>query len=96
MIWTLAATVFATNLIFLWARTWNVRAIADKHIWGVMWSGTVVHLSWLVSISIGAVSITEIMRDWSMEYIPVVIASLSGGLLGSYIGMLEKKEKCTG
>lgn len=90
MIWKLTAIVFTTNLVFLWARTWNVRATATEDLWGVMWSGTVVHLSWLISIAIGANSITEIILDWEWRNLIVVAGSLGGGLLGSYFGLLKK------
>jgi hypothetical protein len=92
MIWKLTAIVFITNLVFLWARTWNVRATASRDVWGVMWSGTIVHLSWLISIAIGANSITNIILDWQWQNIIVVIGSLSGGLLGSYFGLLQKSK----
>jgi hypothetical protein len=53
--------VFVTQLIFIGCRTWNVKAIAAKNIPQVLISGTFVHLSWLVSIAIGAVSMHEII-----------------------------------
>ena len=90
---TLSISVFMSNLVFLFARTWNVRAVASGHVWGVMWSGAVVHISWLISIAIGAGSITELLVEWHWEYLPVVISSLCGGLLGSYIGLMPKREK---
>ena len=64
-----------------------MRAIARKDLAGVLLSGTFVHLSWLVSIAIGAFSMTEILSDFNWEYLPVVACSLAGGLIGSYLGL---------
>lgn len=89
---TLSISVFLSNLVFLFARTWNVRAVATGHVWGVMWSGSVVHISWLISVAIGAGSITNLLVDWKWEYLPVVLCSMAGGLLGSYIGLWPKKD----
>lgn len=83
--------VFITQLIFIGCRTWNVKAIAREHMGQTLVSGGIVHLSWLISISIGAISAHEIMTNFDWRYIPVVICSLSGGLIGTYISMRSKK-----
>ena len=88
-----SVAVFLTQLIFIGSRTWNVRAIAKNDMAAVLLSGAVVHLSWLVSIAIGAYSMTEIMNNFELKYIPIVICSLVGGLVGSVIGMKNKKSK---
>ena len=82
--------VFITQLIFIGCRTWNVRAIALGNIAQVLFSGAFVHLSWLVSIAIGAVSMHNIVSNFQWEYLPVVACSLVGGLIGSYISMKVK------
>jgi len=82
--------VFITQLIFIGCRTWNVKAISKHNIPQVLISGTLVHLSWLISIAIGAVSMHEIITNFRWEYLPIVICSLTGGLLGSYISMKSK------
>ena len=87
MIATYSITVFITQLIFIGCRTWNVQAIAKGSIPQVLISGAIVHLSWLVSIAIGAVSMFEIVSNFEWAYLPVVAASLLGGLIGSYIAM---------
>jgi short subunit fatty acids transporter len=89
----MTVTVFVNQLIFIWARTWNVKAISKIDIKGTLLSGAVVHIAWLLGITIGAVSVKEILIDFQFQYIPVVVASLSGGLLGSYLGLIEKKQK---
>lgn len=83
--------VFFTQLVFIWSRTWNVKAIAFKDIRSVLFSGAVVHITWLLGISIGVVSVKEIMLNFRLEYVPVVLCSLFGGLLGSYLSMKSKK-----
>lgn len=83
--------VFVTQLIFIGCRTWNVKSIAAKNIPHVLFSGALVHISWLVSIAIGAVSMHEIIANFQWQFVPVVIASLTGGLLGSYLSMKSKR-----
>lgn len=83
--------VFVTQLIFIGCRTWNVKAIAKQNIPHVLISGTFVHLSWLVSIAIGAISMHEIITNFEWSYLPIVLCSLVGGLLGSYISMKSNR-----
>lgn len=83
--------VFVTQLIFIGCRTWNVKAIATKNIPQVLISGAFVHLSWLVSIAIGAISMHEIISNFEWSYLPIVACSLLGGLIGSYISMKSKR-----
>lgn len=85
-----AIIVFVTQIVFIGCRTWNVKAIAKQDIWKVLISGALVHLSWLVSIAIGAISMNDIISNFELSHLPVVICSLVGGLLGSYISMKVK------
>jgi uncharacterized membrane protein len=82
--------IFITQLLFIACRTWNVRAIATNDISGALLSGGLVHITWLVSIAIGAVSMHEILSNFRWEYLPVVICSMVGGLVGTYIGLTER------
>lgn len=82
--------VFMNQLVFIWARTWNVKMIAANNLKGVLISGAVVHVAWLLGITIGVVSMKEILINFEWKYLPVLVGSLSGGLLGSYFGLLEK------
>jgi len=84
------ATVFLTQVAFIWSRTWNVKAIAANNLKDVLVSGAVVHIAWLISITLGVVSMKEIMLSFQWKYLPVIIGSLTGGLLGSYLGLKEK------
>ena len=83
--------MFITQLVFIGFRTWNVKAIAKKDVKGVLISGTFVHFAWLIGIAIGSVTMYEIINDFHWSYVPIVMGSLSGGLLGSYIAMINKK-----
>lgn len=87
MIVKYSVIVFITQLIFIGCRTWNVKAIAKQNVAQVLMSGTFVHLSWLISIAIGADSMSQIISNFEWSYIPIVICSLLGGLIGSYVSM---------
>jgi len=90
MILQYSIIVFITQLVFIACRTWNVKCIASKNISGVLISGAFVHISWLVSIAIGAVSMNEIITHFKWEYTPIILCSLSGGLIGSYLSMKKR------
>lgn len=91
MILEYSILIFITQLVFIGCRTWNVRAIGKNNLTQVLLSGTFVHLSWLVSIAIGSVSMIEIINDFKLAYLPIIACSLSGGLIGSYLGLKERK-----
>ena len=91
MILKYSIIIFVTQLIFIGCRTWNVKAISKQNIPQVLLSGTFVHLSWLISIAIGAVSMHEIITNFKWQYIPIILCSLSGGLIGSYLSMKSKR-----
>jgi hypothetical protein len=91
MILKYSIIVFLTQLVFIGCRTWNVKAIAKNNLLHVLLSGAIVHIAWLVSIAIGAVSMHEIVSEFNWKYVPVVICSLAGGLIGSYLGLKERK-----
>lgn len=84
--------VFVSKLIFLVSRTWNVRAIAEGDMKKTMVSSFIVDVIWLVSISVGVDSMHKIITNFDMRYIPVIISSVAGGLLGVYLGMLGNKK----
>lgn len=90
---TMTITVFVTQLVFIFMRTINVKAVAKNNLKIALLSGTLVHWSWLVSIAIGAISMGELMSNWEWKYIPVIVMSTIGGLIGTYYGMMEKKQR---
>ena len=86
-----SVVVFLTQIVFLWSRTWNVKAIARNEVNQAMISGAIVHITWLLSISLGVTSVNEIIRNFDITYLPVVVFSLVGGLLGTYWSMKSKR-----
>lgn len=90
MILYYSITVFITQLLFIGFRTWNVRCIASGNMVGALISGAVVHIAWLISIAIGAVSMNQIITHFKWEYLPIILCSLIGGLLGTYLALKNK------
>jgi len=84
--------VFITQLIFIGFRTVNVRAIAQKNMAMAIISGAIVHIAWLISIAIGAVSMNEIITHFRWEFLPIVICSLAGGTLGTWLALRNKSK----
>ena len=91
MILQYSIIIFITQLVFIGSRTLNVKAISKGNMAMALISGGVVHISWLVSIALGSVSMYEIINNYRWDYWPIVLCSLSGGLIGTYIGLKEKK-----
>jgi len=79
--------VFLNQLAFTWLRTWNIIVTAEKKIFKVVLSNALIHISWLISISVGVVSIIEIVQNMELQYIPVILFSILGSVVGSYIGI---------
>lgn len=86
-----ALAVFVIQLIFIGTRTWNVKAISQGRVGAALLSGAIIHLSWLLSLFIGVDSAEQVVVNGSWKHTIVVFASLSGGLLGTYVGMIKKK-----
>lgn len=82
--------MFATQLVFIGCRTWNVKAIAQGNMVKTLLSGAVINISWLVSMGLGGVSMFHIINDFHWQYVPIVAACVLGGTAGAYIGMKEK------
>lgn len=89
-IFELSVIVFFSQLFFIGFRTLNVKAVATKNIKGALITGAFVHLSWLVSVSVGATSTYEIVAQQQWQYWPVIACSLSGGLIGTFVAMKYK------
>ena len=84
---------FFSQLAFLWARTMNIQFVAAGDIKKVLVSGGIIHVLWLIGIAIGANGAYKVIIDRQMEYIPVLIFSLVGSLIGSYIGIIKNKKR---
>ena len=91
-IWIIAIVNFFTQIAFIWTRTLNVKAVAGNYLFKALVSGGLVHITWLISISLSTYSVVALIKDWDWSYLPVPLASLTGGLLGTYFGMIEKKK----
>ena len=85
--------MLATQITFIGCRTWNVKAIAKNNMPQVILSGVIVNLSWLVSMGLGGVSMNAIINDFQWEHVPIVLACIIGGVVGTYIGMYDKTKR---
>lgn len=86
----LTVSVFLVQIVFIYARTINVAYIARNNVKGALFSGALIHISWLISIAIGVDSVAQVAANMDFRYIPVILASLAGGLIGTYKGMKNK------
>ena len=84
---------FFSQLAFLWARTINIVFTAQGDIKKVLITGGIIHILWLIGIAIGANGAYKVIVDHQMEYIPVLIFSLTGSLIGAYIGLIKNKKR---
>jgi hypothetical protein len=78
--------IFAANLLFIYFRTLNVVYSSKAERFGVFYSGALVHVSWLVSTSLG---VNAMLHG---NYI-LITASLMGGLLGADWAITKKFHK---
>lgn len=92
-IFYMSITVFVTQIVFIGCRTWNVKAIGKDKVGQALISGGLVHLSWLLSTAIGVTSTANILIEFRLDYLSVILCSLVGGLIGTYIPMHKKKKK---
>jgi uncharacterized membrane protein len=83
-----------SQIAFLWARTYNVHATARLEISNTLKSGIVIHLLWLIGISIGANGAYKVLVDFDWKYLPVLGCSLIGSVIGNYIGLIKRKGSC--
>ena len=80
----LCVVVFFMQILFILFRTLNVVYTAELNHVGSMLTGSMVHICWLVTITIGVKSVMY-MDVW------VILCSLTGGLSGTYVGIKMKK-----
>lgn len=85
--------MFITQFIFIWMRTLNVRYVATGRVWPAILSGAVIHWTWLIGIAIGVASMAEIVRNFSIEYVPVVAASTLAGAWGTWLALRRATAK---
>jgi len=82
-IWLQAFIILFTQFIFIYYRTVNVNANIEKDRWKLFWTGSIVHITWLISTAIG---VNAIIKG---NYL-LVIFSLVGGLIGADFGLHER------
>ena len=75
-IFTQAIVVFATQYLFIYFRTINIEAQIKRNRMKLFLSGTVVHITYLVSMAIGVNAVLN-------GNILLIVCSLIGGLLGA-------------
>jgi len=76
----MAVIVFASQILFLYFRTVNVKAVSNSNTFKAIWTGWGIAITWMIGISIGATSMME------GHFLPI-ISHLLGGTLGTYLGM---------
>lgn len=79
-IWVQCGIVFITQLIFVFFRTINVNANVDKDRLTLFWSGVIVHISWIISLSLG---VNAMLKG---NYI-LILFSVIGGAIGADYGL---------
>lgn len=78
-------TLLCCQVLFIYARTVNVKMIAKDNKLGAILSGFVVGIFWLVTTAIGVDSMLK------QDYLTVA-GHLIGGAIGTYWGMYTKKK----
>lgn len=85
--------VFISQILFLFLRTLNVKAISEGKTAKVIVTGLGVGCFWLIATSVGVYSIHEIFEDYTkIQNWIAVAAHLSGGALGSFMAMKNSKQ----
>lgn len=84
-VWAAIITM-VVQIVFIYLRTINVAAIADRKLWISIFSGVGIGLSWMISTSLSVTSVIE------FKLLPI-IAHLVGGVLGTYWGFLTAGNK---
>lgn len=85
-IWQQCMLVFISQVAFIYFRTVNVVYVSDKNRWGVFWSGALVNICWLISVSIG-VSAIMTGNVW------LIVSNVVGGLTGADWAMRRRNGK---
>ena len=78
--------VLVSQIVFLYLRTLNVKAVTNDEMWKAIWTGWGIGIAWMIGIAIGA---NAMMEGHSLP----IIAHLVGGSIGTWMGMKEKRSK---
>jgi len=90
-IWMMTFVTFVTQVVFIWGRTWNVKVIAEHKLTQAVVSGLIVHLFWIVTTALGVKSASEIILEGDWSYLPILVASSLGGIVGTIIAFKQKR-----
>jgi hypothetical protein len=88
-----AIVVFISNVLFMFLRTWNINSIAKRNIKMVLISGGLIHITWLFSTALAVGSAHAFFETGELKYLPIVLTSLTGSLLGTYLGIMKGRSK---
>ena len=80
--------VLGTQIIFLYLRTLNVKAISDNNTWKAIWTGWGIGIAWMIGIAIGVKAMME------LQIFPISM-HLLGGTIGTLIAMKKKNTRMT-
>jgi hypothetical protein len=84
-IYLLGCIVLVSQIIFLYLRTLNIKAIAqDKMVLAIL-TGTGIGITWMIGIAIGTKAMLK------LEWFPILM-HLIGGAIGTIIAMRKKKK----
>ncbi len=81
-----ALIVFVSEIVFLYLKTINVKAISEGSVGKAIVSNTGVSICWVVGVTI---SINSILNG---HFLPIV-AFLVGGAIGTALAMKKKRSK---
>ncbi len=91
MILKYSIIVFISQIIFVACRTWNVKSISKNDVTAAVVSGILVQVVWLINIAIGSNFTLKFLENYDFQYIPVVLLSLTGGAIGTYLSLKIKR-----
>lgn len=82
--WWAALIVMLTQFTFLYLRTKNIIYITNKQVFLAVFTGTLIGVTWLISITFSINAITN------LEWQPI-LGYLLGGAFGTYYALKIKK-----
>jgi len=80
---TKSIIVLLSQILFLYFRTLNIKAVTEKHTIKAIVTGWGIGITWMVSTSIGVNAMLN------FELLPIV-CHLIGGSIGTYLAMKKK------
>lgn len=81
-----ALIVFISEIVFLYLKTINIKAIADGNTQKAILSNSGTSIAWLIGVTI---SVNSILNG---NWLPI-LAFLLGGIIGTYLAMEKGKSQ---